>query len=216
MPEYLNNTEKTWPTKAMFGILVFLGVATLILGTLQLGKNIYGIGGDTNGDNQATVGAEETEKTIEQLRAMDTDGDGLSDFDELYVYSTSPYLKDSDSDSFSDKDEIDQGFDPNCPKGQDCRGTTSDTTNTNTSGSATGDQRTTSLPSDNTQTQGLDTGTNEADRVLTPEEKAQLQQLTPAQLRELLLSSGKMTEEQLQQISDEDLMKAMQESLGGE
>jgi len=206
MPEYLDNTEKNWPTKAMFGVLVFLGVATLILGTLQLGKNINGTGSNTVANN-TTVGAEETEKTIEQLQTMDTDGDGLTDFNELYVYSTSPYLEDSDSDTFSDKDEIDQGFDPNCPKGQDCRGTTETQSST-----------------DNTQTteqnldSSLDTSVEEdtTTRVLTAEEKAQLQQLTPAEMRELLISSGKVTAEQLEGVSDEDLMAAMQEALAGE
>lgn len=210
MPEYLTNTEKAWPTKAMFGILVFLGVATLILGTLQLGKNIYGVADNTNGSNQATVGEEETEKTIEQLRTMDTDGDGLSDFDELYVYSTSPYLKDSDSDTFSDKDEITQGFDPNCPKGQECRSATDETQNsTNKTQGETGSEAGGTATLDGTQT-------SEETRVLTAEEKAQLQQLTPAQMRELLLSTGNITEEQLKQISDDDLMKAVQEALGGE
>ncbi len=206
MPEYLTNTEKAWPTKAMFGILVFLGVATLILGTLQLGKNIYGVASNANSSNQTTIGEEETAKTIEQLRTMDTDGDGLSDFDELYVYSTSPYLKDSDSDTFSDKDEVAQGFDPNCPKGQECRSSST----ANTSSTTVNDQ---SVSSEMTQPS---TGSGDTSRALTAEEKAQLQQLTPAQMRELLLSTGNISEEQLKQISDDDLMRAVQESLGGE
>ncbi|HOZ37077.1 MAG TPA: hypothetical protein PLR18_04615 [bacterium] len=213
MPEYLNNTEKNWPTKAMFGVLVFLGMATLILGTLQLGKNIN-IGGNNNTSNSATTGEEETELTITQLKNNDTDQDGLSDFDELYVYSTSPYLKDSDSDNHGDKEEIDQGFDPNCPKGQDCRGT-SGATNTNTNTSST-----TSATGEESQgLTGIGLGTTietETSRTLTAEEKEQLKQLTPAQLRELLLSTGNITEEQLNQISDEDLLQAVQESLGGE
>lgn len=51
----------------------------------------------------------------------DTDGDGLSDWEEIYIYKTSPYLADSDSDGISDKEEIERGTDPNCPEGQDCR-----------------------------------------------------------------------------------------------
>lgn len=210
MPEYLTNTEKNWPTKAMFGVLVFLGMATLILGTLQLGKNIN-IGSNSGSANNSSIaGAEETELTIEQLRANDTDQDGLSDFDELYVYGTSPYLKDSDSDGHSDKDEIDQGFDPNCPKGQDCRGTseTTDSNNTNSTTVTTGQE---GLGLTGT---GLETTTQtETTRALTAEEKEQLKQLTPAQLRELLLSTGNITEEQLNQVSDEDLLKAVEEEL---
>ncbi len=210
MPEYLTNTDNNWPTKAMFGALVFLGVATLILGTLQLGKNI---GGTSNGvvANSATTGVEETEKTIEQLQTMDTDGDGLTDFDELYVYGTSPYLKDSDSDTFDDNEEIDQGFDPNCPKGQDCRGTANTETNTN---SNTNSQTEIEQNLNN----GLDTSVGEdtTSRVLTAEEKAALKQLTPAEMRQLLVESGGVTAEQLEGVSDEDLMKAVEEVLGGE
>ncbi|MDP3794275.1 MAG: hypothetical protein Q8R07_06065, partial [Candidatus Uhrbacteria bacterium] len=54
------------------------------------------------------------------LKQKDTDHDGLSDYDELYVYRTSPYLADSDSDDISDAIEIAQGADPNCPKGKTC------------------------------------------------------------------------------------------------
>jgi len=50
----------------------------------------------------------------------DTDGDGLSDYDELHLYKTSPYLGDTDSDGIFDKDEIDRGTDPKCPEGQNC------------------------------------------------------------------------------------------------
>ncbi len=53
-------------------------------------------------------------------KKTDTDKDGLSDWDELNVYQTSPYLEDSDSDGFSDKSEILVGENPNCAKGQDC------------------------------------------------------------------------------------------------
>lgn len=54
------------------------------------------------------------------LKTKDTDADGINDFDELHVYDTSPYLADSDSDSLSDADEIKNGTDPTCPQGQQC------------------------------------------------------------------------------------------------
>lgn len=65
----------------------------------------------------------QAEQGLEKIAAMktkDTDGDGLTDYDETYLYGTSPYLSDSDSDGFSDKDEIASGNDPNCPAGQAC------------------------------------------------------------------------------------------------
>jgi hypothetical protein len=58
---------------------------------------------------------------VERLKSSDTDGDGISDYEELYLYKTSPYLEDSDSDGFSDSIEISSGNDPNCPSGKECR-----------------------------------------------------------------------------------------------
>lgn len=60
--------------------------------------------------------------TPEALRYRDTDIDGLSDYDELYVFTTSPYLADSDSDGITDKQEVDQGKNPNCAEGKNCIG----------------------------------------------------------------------------------------------
>jgi len=57
---------------------------------------------------------------LAELKTRDTDQDGLSDFDEQYVYNTSIYLDDTDSDGTTDKDEIAAGSDPLCPKGENC------------------------------------------------------------------------------------------------
>lgn len=42
----------------------------------------------------------------------DSDGDGLSDYDEVYVYGTSPTSTDSDGDTLSDGYELSVGYDP--------------------------------------------------------------------------------------------------------
>ncbi len=42
----------------------------------------------------------------------DTDGDGISDYDEVYVHETDPWLSDSDGDGISDYDEIANGSSP--------------------------------------------------------------------------------------------------------
>jgi len=43
---------------------------------------------------------------------MDTDGDGLNDFEELMNYKTNPLLADTDAGSVNDKVEVDRGTDP--------------------------------------------------------------------------------------------------------
>lgn len=53
-------------------------------------------------------------------KVVDTDGDGLTNWDEVNLYLTSPYLADSDSDGTSDGDEVRAEQDPNCFSDMDC------------------------------------------------------------------------------------------------
>ncbi len=48
----------------------------------------------------------------EEILKIDTDKDGLYDFEERLSYGTSQYMADTDGDGFSDKEEIDQNSDP--------------------------------------------------------------------------------------------------------
>ena len=62
-------------------------------------------------DNDKLTDAEEmTFSTNPQLK--DTDGDGLSDYDEVKVYHTKPLVADSDNDGYLDGDEIRTGTSP--------------------------------------------------------------------------------------------------------
>lgn len=58
-----------------------------------------------------------TDKSLDALQQEDTDADTLSDFDELYIYNTSPYLADTDSDGTDDRAEIAAGTSPTCAAG---------------------------------------------------------------------------------------------------
>ena len=58
--------------------------------------------------------------TLLAEQQKDTDEDGLTDYQEINIYKTSIYLKDSDSDGIDDNVEIAQGLNPTCPEGQDC------------------------------------------------------------------------------------------------
>lgn len=46
-------------------------------------------------------------------QGLDSDSDGLSDWEELFVYYTNPVMTDTDNDGFSDGYEVEQGWDPN-------------------------------------------------------------------------------------------------------
>lgn len=66
------------------------------------------------------TGSEEEAAQIAEQRRLDTDFDTVNDYDELYVYKTSPYLNDSDSDGLTDGAEIAAGQDPNCAPDSPC------------------------------------------------------------------------------------------------
>jgi len=145
---------------------------------------------------------ESSRSSVEELNQalIDSDGDGLSDYDELYIYKTSPYLEDTDSDGISDYDEVQRGTNPSCPEGQNCY-TSELLINENNNISES------SLLNTN-QSSDLTVAENEggASSLINPEE------VTPAMLRQVLLQNG-YDAEILNQISDEDLLASYQEAL---
>lgn len=106
------------------GGILFFGLAAVVLGFLQFRYNINShfiqSVPEISLDRDAINNPDDPD--LLGLRQKDTDLDGLSDYDELYLYQSSPYLKDSDSDGISDPDEIAAGTDPNCKTGEDCFG----------------------------------------------------------------------------------------------
>jgi hypothetical protein len=129
------------------------------------------------------------------LKNQDTDGDGLTDYEEIYTYKTSPYLEDTDSDGISDNKEVDQGTDPNCPQGQNCQATTE---TASSSAPVTSLSPTATLSASSTNETILQSALNG--------------QINAAALRQLLISSG-ASKTDLDKISDEDLMTSYQETL---
>ncbi len=77
--------------------------------------------GDPDADNDGIPDSSETgtgvylnlADTGSSMSSSDTDGDGLSDFNEVAVYKTNPNLNDSDSDGYTDFFEVNSGYDPN-------------------------------------------------------------------------------------------------------
>ncbi len=187
--------------KVAFALLMFLGIGGTILGFRSFGANLMRpiqsqIAELYTGETFLTDEQRES-KTIEESKSKDTDGDGLVDYDELYVYKTSPYVADTDSDGFDDKTETFSGNNPNCPQGKEC-GTYL----------ASGEEADTSKP----DISGLFEGTTK-DRVLaagsvnfeSPEQvEAFFKQATISEIRAALLESG-MSQEELDAIDDKTL-----------
>ncbi len=133
------------------------------------------------------------------LANADTDKDGLTDNEERSLYNTSPFLEDSDSDSQSDRQEIENGTDPNCATGQDCE-TQAAPLNT-----ANNVVATSTINSDITTTESSTAGDDDLQLMMSG-------QANVAQLRVMLLDSG-ADANMLQQLSDEELLKTYQEMM---
>lgn len=113
----LNREQKL--SVGLFSVLAFVAVT---FGFMQIRRNIiypFTTPVDQLVKIKALFGPTDAEKEA-QAKNTDTDGDGLSDWDEENVYRTSKYLADTDSDGIPDNIEIAKGTDPNCPQGQNC------------------------------------------------------------------------------------------------
>jgi hypothetical protein len=205
--------------------LAFFAVLVIILWVVQFNRSIkapFTYQGESN--NQATDSTAQAEADNgAALKQKDTDGDGLSDWDELNIYKTSPYLEDSDSDGFTDKEEIVAGTDPNCPKGQDCSDTNQQTTSENLTNPTGQNQDNSTL---NNLLNQMGATTPAATLPATASTSAsgssnlsqdQLQRIISGNvdaltLRQILISAG-MDKTVLDKISDEELMKSYQETM---
>lgn len=207
-PQPLQREQKIAAT-----FLAVFGVFVLIMWMAQLKKSIISPLDNLAGQQSATQQEASTctgsncAGNDENLKFKDTDGDGLTDYDELYIYKTSPYLEDSDSDGLTDSAEIAGEKDPNCPEGVDCYGSAL------LSDEEEGEAEIEIDLSDSIETQNLlttpetiSTGQEEyLNTIMSGEGNV-------AMLRQALLDFG-MDAEVLNQISDEDLMASYQDIL---
>jgi len=208
--------------KTAFVVLGCVTVLILVLWFAQLKSNITGslYGGLSlkqiqQNSNQVAASSEA------DLKSKDTDGDGLSDWDEMNIYHTSPYLADSDSDGINDYEEIQKGTDPNCPTGQQCtgnlnQGTTSSLDNPALSNLLDQTVSDTVTPQITSQVKPA-TGQTNSSSPLTTEEKDALKKAIgsskdPAVLRSFLLASG-ADKTYVDSLSDKDLQKVIDEIL---
>lgn len=162
-----------------------LGVTALILGGIQLQRTVQNPFSAV--PKQSTTQKPE-EVALLELQAKDTDGDGITDYDELYSFNTSPYIADSDSDAVNDRDEVNRGTDPNCPEGKTCGVLTNANTPANVNAATNAG------------------ATNTAGATGNP---------TAAQIREALLASG-VSKTDLDAIDDATLLTSYQSALSEE
>jgi len=106
-----NKKLKPEVNKSLLLGLIILTVLIVFFGIAQIRYNIF------NPFEQDEMAVEPTrEDIINVYKSLDTDQDGLSDYQELADYNTSIYLPDSDSDGFTDKEEIEAKSDPLNPE----------------------------------------------------------------------------------------------------
>ncbi len=203
--------------KVGFVLLVVAVVAITSLWIIQLRRNIITPLYAGSQNDQLVASNQITQNEID-LRAKDTDSDGLNDWDELNLYKTSPYLSDTDSDTFADKQEIDSGNDPTCPQGQSCA-STSEIANTETDTTFSNSSLENLLNSAVTGTATISPTIAPATekKQLTPEEKKALQDAFGANpkatdLRQFLLQAG-MNQKTLDALSDEQIVATFNEMI---
>lgn len=202
-PPPLNKNQKI----AIASLAVF-AILTVALWAAQLKNNIYGPFNRPAGKNQA---ASQADSDL-ALRTKDTDGDSLSDYDELSLYKTSPYLEDTDGDEIKDGEEIKNGANPNCPKGRTCSGLEE---------TPAGDQATSTAQNNTVNSLLNQFGATNPANLPNPENSAAnlngdqfdaLKNIDAVTLRQLLIQKG-MPKETLDKVSDEELMKSYSEVL---
>ena len=86
----------------------------ILMGLLVGGLTLYGCAGEQVQEEPDPLTLEYLQSlSDEELRQRDSDGDGLSDYDEMFVHDTDPLTADSDDDGLTDGEEINEyGTDP--------------------------------------------------------------------------------------------------------
>lgn len=191
--------------KTGFVLLLVFGVLAVAMGVLQMRNNIFGpfvLKLDKTNADEASLFRDENAR----LQSIDTDHDGLNDYEEINFYETSAYLPDTDSDGVDDKAEIAQGKNPLCPEGELCESAEvmpmTSTTIIEVSKLGGGIQPADFLSS-------VSPSTDQADL------QSQINKWIkdPSQLRQMLLATGSITKEALIKIDDATLIKLLQDAV---
>ena len=207
MPKrYLSDRQKSELSaeqKVGFLLLMILGVGGLVLGFRSMHTSLYRPLEEqmlSYAGKDFLTSSEAEEKQKEEQKKIDTDGDTLSDYDELYVFKTSPYLSDTDGDGYTDDVEVFSNNDPNCPMGTDCLATSSEA-------AARGDVDTGAL----LESVGVDA--EQVESLQTQEDiMGYFTGLSVEQIRAMLLEAG-VSQEEVDALSDEEVQALFDASL---
>lgn len=199
-----------------------------VCGAIAFGFSVYRI--NANITRPFTVSATDLEKSqqttasidvnaalTEAQKRRDTDGDGLSDYDEIHTYETSPYLADTDGDGIADNIEIATGQNPLCAKGQACSGATIDYS---TLGQPKPFFGTTSTGSDSDQLlASFQRGIEDSKKQVAGDTGSTSTLLQPslirdpAEIRKAIQASGKIDMSLVNALSDEQLLQLYDQAL---
>ena len=198
--------ELTKEQKVAFVLLVFLGLGGLVLGFFSFGANIrrpfdIQLAKSAAEEPYLTL-TEREEKEKEDQKTRDTDSDGLTDYDELYVFRTSPYITDTDSDGIDDKAEVYAGNNPNCPEGKTCSGTS------DVSGTSSAASDLVGSLSDSPFARDL----SQYDFQSEEDIQAFVKSITVDEIRSALANAG-VAQEQLDAITDEQLQALFEQTI---
>ena len=103
-----------------YALVITCGVLAVVLGVFYMSKHVKAPFIISYTGSRFVTGDEAAAAEVAQQKATDTDGDTISDYDEMKIYGSSPYLRDTDSDGVSDDVEIATNQDPTCAKGDAC------------------------------------------------------------------------------------------------
>ncbi|KPJ86086.1 hypothetical protein AMJ57_00325 [Parcubacteria bacterium SG8_24] len=203
----------------VLAVVLLIGAVTLVFAFLRVKRNIYEPLERDPSYVFKTLDEQEAER-LAALRAADTDQDGLNDYDELYIFRTSPFLEDSDSDTIPDGIEVAQGQDPNCPRGKTCRQTGSSQPATGCVGALCSvGTSSASIPSDTGSLAqahpifaAIETYFGDLE-TLTPDSMVErLEEMPSDELRSFLITLG-FPKQELDKASDEVLRAMLRETL---
>ncbi len=155
-------------------------------------------------------------RELEESKRRDTDGDGLSDYDEENILGTSPYLADTDGDRVPDNVELALGESPNCARGEQCANSQLDTSTVRSRNLFEGIQ-----VEDTGETffAEFQKGINERKAQVREQTGSTSTELDPVlvrdpdEIRALLLESGDIDPDLINQLTDDDLLQLYDEAL---